>query len=122
MRIVAAASDGITSINGATVQWSATNGATLSACSGAVTCARLTDESGKSETRVRVGALGTATITATLAPASYSPPKFVQTVVNGIESAKDISIFSPKNWVAQGATLDLQLLVRVLSNGSPLTR
>ncbi|MGA8215315.1 MAG: Ig-like domain-containing protein, partial [Candidatus Sulfotelmatobacter sp.] len=40
------ASDGITPVNGATVGWTSTNGATLSACAGASTCSAISDESG----------------------------------------------------------------------------
>jgi hypothetical protein len=44
----------------------------------------------------------------------------VQTAVSGTSSAKDLSILSPKAWVAQGATVDVPLTARLLANGSPL--
>ncbi len=46
------ASDGITPVNGATVGWTTTNGATLSACAGASTCSAISDESGIASTWV----------------------------------------------------------------------
>jgi IPT/TIG domain len=76
IRVAVAGADGTTAVGGATVQWSANNNATLTACNGTSNCTVLTDDRGKVETRVDVGATGTATITATLAPASYSPPSW----------------------------------------------
>ena len=119
VRVTVSSSDGSTAVNGATVQWSATNGASLSACNGAATCYAFTDESGQVETRVSITAVGATTITATLAPASYSPPKTVQLSINGTSSAKDLALFSPKVWVTQGATLDIPFTARLLSNGVP---
>src|ERR1700751_1315901 len=83
IRVVVTSADGSTPVPGATVQWSATNGATLTACRGSSSCSVLSDESGKLETRVDVGAVGASTITATLAPASCSRAKSVQTTVSG---------------------------------------
>jgi hypothetical protein len=120
VRVLVTTPDGITPVNGATVQWSASNSATLTSCNGAAACSVLTDESGRAETRVRAGAVGTAYITATLAPASYSPAKLVQAAVSGNSSAKDLSILSPKVWVAQGATVDVPLTARLLANGTAL--
>jgi len=107
IRVVVASSDGITPVPGATVQWSVTNGVGLSACNGAATCYAYTDDSGQAETRVIVGAVGTANISATLAPASYAPPKMVQSAVSGTSSAKDLALLVPKVWVVQGATVDV---------------
>ena len=121
VRVTVSSSDGLTSVNGATVQWSATNGAGLSACNGAATCYVFTDESGQVETRVTIRAVGTTTITAALAPASYTPPKTVQVSIGGTSSAKDLAVFSPKVWVVQGTTLDVPLAARLLSNGVPLS-
>lgn len=119
VRVTVSSSDGLTAVNGATVQWSAKNGAGLSACNGAATCYAFTDESGQVETRVSIGAVGATTITAALAPASYSPPKIVQVSINGTSSAKDLALFSPKVWVTQGATLDIPFTARLLANGVP---
>jgi hypothetical protein len=121
IRVVVASSDGITPVPGATVQWSVTNGAGLSACNGAAACYAYTDDSGQAETRVTVGAVGTANISATLAPASYAPPKMVQSAVSGISSAKDLALLVPKVWVTQGATVDIPLTARLLTNGVALS-
>ncbi len=71
------ASDGVTPVNGATVGWTTTNGATLSACAGASTCSAISDESGIASTWVTPAAAGNAVITATLAPGVYSPAQSV---------------------------------------------
>jgi hypothetical protein len=60
------------------------------------------------------------TISAVLAPASYTAPKQVQTTLLGISSALDLVLASPYAWIAQGATVDVILTARVLSNGVPL--
>jgi IPT/TIG domain len=121
IRVAVTSADGSTPVAGATVQWSANNGATLTVCGGASTCTVFTDDSGKAETRVDVGAQGTTTVTASLAPASYTPPKQVQAVVSGTASAADLSLFSSRLWVAQGATADVPLEARLLSNGVPVS-
>jgi len=121
IRVAVMSADGSTPVGGATVQWSASNGATLTACKGAPNCSVLSDESGKLETRVDVGAVGASTITATLALASYSPPKSVQATVSGTSSATDLAIFTPKVWVAKGTTADVPLTARLLSNGMPVS-
>lgn len=121
IRVAVTSADGSTPVGGATVQWSASNGATLTACKGASSCFVFSDESGKLETRVDVGAIGGSTITATLAPASYSPPKSVQATVSGTSSATDLAIFTPKVWVAKGTTVDVPLTARLLSNGIPVS-
>jgi hypothetical protein len=119
VRVTVATADGSTAVSGATVQWNVTNRAGLSACNGAATCSVFTDESGQVETRLTIGATGTTTVTATLAPASYTPPKSVQVSINGTSSAKDLALSSPKVWVVQGATLDVPFSARVLANGAP---
>jgi hypothetical protein len=60
------------------------------------------------------------TISAVLAPASYPAPQQVQTTLLGISSALDLVLASPLAWLAQGATVDVILTARVLSNGVPL--
>ncbi|PYX34147.1 MAG: hypothetical protein DMG81_20350, partial [Acidobacteria bacterium] len=119
VRVNVTTPDGATPVVGATVQWNASNRAGLSACGGASTCYGFTDDSGQMETRVLIGATGATTITATLAPASYSPPKSVQVSISGTASAKDLSLLSPKVWVMQGATLDIALTARLLATGVP---
>jgi hypothetical protein len=115
----AVAADGMTLISGATVAWSTTNGATLSACGGAPSCSVATDESGVAWTWVTPVATGVATITAALAPAVYNPAKSVAATLLGTSSATDIGVSSPYLWIAQGATVTLPLTARVMSNGTP---
>jgi hypothetical protein len=121
IRVMVTSADGSAPVGGATVQWSVNNGGTLTACNGGPACSVFTDESGKVETRVDVGAVGTSTVTAMLAPASYSPAKFVQASLSGTSSATDLAIFTPKVWVAKGSTVDVPLTTRLLSNGSPVS-
>src|SRR5205814_486511 len=53
-------------------------------------------------------------------PASYTAPQQVQTTLLGVSSALDLVLASPFAWIAQGATVDVVLTARVLSNGVPL--
>ncbi len=117
LRVVAA--DGVTPVNGATVAWTATNGATMSACSGVSSCSVLSDEAGVASTRVTPMATGASTIIAALAPASYTPPQSKQATVVAAETTLDIAGVAPTKWIAQGATLDVPLTVEVLSMGVP---
>jgi hypothetical protein len=64
---------------------------------------------------------GAISISAVLAPASYSNPQSVQTTLLATTSSLDISIPWPFAWIAQGATLDMPLTARVLSNGAPVS-
>ena len=121
IRVTVASADGLTAVNGATVQWNASNGAALSACNGAATCWAFTDESGQAETRLTIGAVGTTTATAALAPASYTPPKSVQVSINGTSSAKDLALSMPKVWVPQGTAVNVPFTARLLANGVPLS-
>ena len=114
------AADGVTPVAGASVYFSVSPVAALSACGGASNCTVLSDGSGEISTRVTPPASGVYTITATLAPASYSSPKYVQATLSAQASALDIGVLSPYRWIAQGASLDAPLTARVLSNGSPL--
>jgi Bacterial Ig-like domain (group 1)/IPT/TIG domain len=114
IRVSVNASDGITPVDGATVQWSVNNNATLSLC-GASTCRAITDESGHSETRVTVGASGTTTVVAQLAPAAY-PNKQVQTTLTSSLATKSISLSPMKIWGTQGMSLSIPLTARVLNS------
>lgn len=119
IRVSVNASDGTTPIDGATVQWVVSNNATLSVC-GANTCTAITDESGHAETRVTLGAAGTTTVTAQLAPAAY-PNKQVQTTLSSTTAPKNISLLPMKIWGTQGMTLSVPLTARVLtSSGTPV--
>ena len=117
LRVLAA--DGITPVGGGTIGLTASNGLQLSACSGASACSVTTDQSGNAVTWLTPSAVGTATITATLAPGVYSPAKSVSATLSSTESASDIGIVAPYVYIAQGATISVPLTARVLSNGSP---
>jgi hypothetical protein len=119
IRVRVVAADGSTPVSGATVAWSATNGAVFSACGGANSCSSFSDIAGLASTWVTPTASGGSTITAALAPASYSPPSTKQTTLVGTESALDLGAIEPTRWIAQGATIDVPLTVQVLSNGVP---
>ena len=115
------AADGITPIPGATVQFIAQPTVAFSACGGSTNCTVLTDQTGVASTYMTVLSAGTAIVTAKLAPASYPVPQQVQTSLTGVQSALDLSLFTPSVWIAQGATVTLPLQARVLSNGSPFS-
>lgn len=119
IRVRAVAADGATAVAGATIAWSTTNGAILSACGGASSCSVFTDEAGTAATGVTPTATGTSTITAALAPASYNPPQSKQATVVGTVSNLDLAAVDPTKWIARGATLDVALSVRVLKEGVP---
>jgi len=121
MMVQVLAADGVTPVAGATIGWSASNNAQLSACGGGSSCSVITDENGNAATWVTPAATGVATITATLAPGAYSPSKSVSEPLNAIESASDIGAIGPYLRISQGATVTLPLNVRVLSNGVPRT-
>jgi hypothetical protein len=113
------AADGVTPVSGATIAWSATNNATLSACSGASACSVTTDESGLASSWMTPEAAGGATITATLAPGAYNPTQSVATTLVAISPASGIGVTTPYLWVAQGASVSIPLTARVVSNGAP---
>ena len=117
VRVVA--SDGITPVNGATVGWSTTNGAALSACGGASTCSVISDESGMATTLVTPAAPGNAVITAALAPGVYTPAQSVAASLTVTSSSLDIGVDTPNLWIAQGASLSMPLTARVVSLGAP---
>jgi hypothetical protein len=113
------ASDGMTPVNGATIGWSTTNGATLSACGGVSSCSMVSDETGIVSTWVTPGATGTAIITATLAPGVYTPSQSVSTTLSATSSSLDIGVTTPYLWIAQGASLSVPLTARVVNLGVP---
>jgi hypothetical protein len=127
--VQALAPDGVTPVAGATVSFSSsppvdfTPGmGTPIVCSGGVGCTMLTDQSGQASTYATVLTPGAMTITAQLAPASYTSPQQVQTTLVGCVSCEgsqfDIALAPQNESVAQGATLSVSLTSRVLSNGS----
>jgi hypothetical protein len=112
--------DGVTPVVGASVFLTSSPALAFSACSGGSSCTVPSDESGLVSTLATVLTAGTMTITAQLAPASYTNPQQVQTTLSGTESALDLSLLAPYAWIAQGANASPTLTVRVLSNGQPL--
>jgi hypothetical protein len=120
IRVRATASDGVTPVSGATIVWSATSGVEFSACGGAASCSVLTDEAGEAATWVTpTTASSPSTITAALAPASYSPAQTQQAMLVGTESALDLAAIAPTRWIAKGASLGIPLTVEALSLGVP---
>ncbi|MGB8985559.1 MAG: hypothetical protein WCC37_02905, partial [Candidatus Sulfotelmatobacter sp.] len=119
LRVKVVVSDGVTAVNGATVVWSTTNGATLSVCGGVSSCSVATDESGIASTSITPAAAGVATFTATLAPATYNPAQSVSGTLSATSTASDIGISTPYLWIAQGATLNVPITARVVSTGTP---
>ncbi|SPF31603.1 putative lipoprotein [Candidatus Sulfotelmatobacter kueseliae] len=111
------ASDGVTPVAGATIGWSATNGVQLSACSSSSSCTVTTDAGGGATTWLTPTMVGTATITATLAPGVYSPAESVNATLSATESSSDIGVSTTYLWISQGATVSAPLTARVLSNG-----
>lgn len=111
--------DGLTPVSGATIGWSATNNVQLSACAGATFCSVTTDQYGEAATWLTPTVVGAASITATLAPQVYSPPKSVTASLTASESASDIGVLTPYLWIAQGATVNVPLTARVLADGTP---
>ncbi len=123
LRVRAVAADGITPVNGATIAWSATNGAQFDVCggasSGASSCSVLSDEAGESSSLVTPTAIGASTITIALAPASYSPPQSQEATVVATSTTLDLAAVTPTSWVAQGATIAVPLTVEALNLGVP---
>jgi IPT/TIG domain len=119
LRVKVVASDGVTAVNGATVAWTTTNGATLSACGGTSSCSVVTDESGMASTSITPAATGVATFTATLAPAVYNPAQSVSGTLSATSTASDIGVTTPYLWIAQGASLSVPITARVVSTGTP---
>ena len=117
------ASDGTTPVAGASVFFASTPGASLSACGGASSCTAISDQSGYASTYATVLTLGAISVIAELAPASYTPPKTVQTTLDGVSngaSGPDIALAPQQGWIAQNATVTLPLVARALQNGVPL--
>jgi hypothetical protein len=119
IRVRAVASDGVTAVNGATIAWSATNGVQFSACGGSTACSVLTDQAGEAATWVTPTAVGAATITAALAPLSYSPPQTQEVSLVATSSSLDLAALASTRWIAQDATLAVPLTVEALDMGAP---
>jgi hypothetical protein len=118
VRVRVVAADGVTPVWGATVGWSG-GSAALSSCGGGFTCSVTTDEGGNASTLVTPTAAGAATITATLAPGVYNPSQSVSGTLDGTSASQSIGVTTPYLWIAQGASLSVPLIARVVSFGSP---
>lgn len=114
------AADGKTPVPGASIQFGSSPAVGFSTCNGASSCTVLSDQNGMASTAVAVLSAGATTLTAKLAPASYSPPQQVQVTVLGTTSSLDLALSAPSIWVAQGASVAIPVTARVLSNGSPV--
>ena len=115
-------SDGSAPVAGASVFFTSSPGASLSACGGAASCTVLTDQSGYASTYVTVLSPGAGTISAELAPESYNPPKTVQAPVDGVintVAGMDVALMPQRAWIARGAAISLPLVARTLTNGVP---
>lgn len=119
LRVAVLAGDGVTPVSGASVFFTSTPPVAFSACSGAISCTVLTDQTGQASTQMTVLTASVMTISEELASASYTPPQQIQTTLLGTSSSLDISLSSPNAWIAQGATVNAPLTARVLSNGTP---
>lgn len=119
--VLVVGTDGITPVVGASVQFSSVPAIAFSACSGAASCTVLSDQSGIASTYMTVLSAGVLTLTAKLAPASYSNPQQVQTTLLGTSSQLDLALMTPPVWIALGATVSLPVAARVLSNGAPVS-
>ncbi len=119
--VAVVASDGITPVAGATVVFSSSPAAHLSACAGASTCTVLSDETGQAATRMTPPLAGAYTMTASLAPASYAPAQSVQTTLSAVASSLDIASVNPRLWLPVGASADIPITAQLVSNGSPLS-
>ena len=106
------AADGVTPVPGASVFFSSTK-ADFSACGGTGSCIVYSDLTGQASTFATPLATGAITITAQLAPASYSTPKQVQTTIVGTASSLDLALSPQLAHLLQGTTanLDAQLPV-----------
>ena len=113
------ASDGVTPISGATIGWTASNGVQLSTCGGASSCSVTSDQGGRAATWLTPIAAGTSTITATLAPGVYNPAQSVSATLSASESASAIGVTPSYLWIAQGASVSVPLMARVLNDGVP---
>lgn len=114
------AADGITPVGGASVQFSSSPSVAFSACGGASSCTLISDLNGTASSYVTVLSATASVLTAKLAPASYSSPQQVQTTLSGTSSSLDLSLTTPPVWIAQGATVTLPIVARVLSTGIPV--
>ncbi len=113
-------SDGVTAVAGGSIFLTSSPALAFSVCNGASSCTVMSDGTGQVSTFATVLSKSVMTITAQLAPASYQSPQQQQTTLLGTESSLDIALAPQRDWIAQGATVNVALTARVLSNGQPL--
>lgn len=115
-------SDGITPVNGATIAWSTSNGAVLSACAMHLGCSTVTDETGSASTWVTPIFAGNLSVIAQLAPAVYNPAQTVVAILTTSPSAPvNIAVSETYLWIAQGASVNVPLTAQVVDqNGNPM--
>ncbi len=109
--------DGETPVNGATVGWTTSNGATLSVCGGISLCSSITDENGIASTGVTPANTGNSSVTATLAPGVYNPAQSVVGSLTATSTSSDIAVNPQLLWVASGATVTVPITAQVVSLG-----
>jgi len=119
VRVQVVAEDRVTPVSGASVFFTASPTAALSACSGGGSCTVFSDLSGLASTFVTPLATGATTVTAQLAPASYPTPSQVQTTIVGTSSPLDLALNPQLAHILQGASASMTLTARVLSNEKP---
>jgi hypothetical protein len=119
-RVRVVAPDGSTPVAGATVLLSSAPPVSFSACGGASSCVVLSDGTGEITTRMTPPQSGTFSIIATLAPGSYPSPKVVQSTLSASSTSLDIAFVNGYRLVAAGASLDMPIAARVVSNGFAL--
>ena len=120
IRVQVLQADGVTPVSGASVFFSASPPTQFLACSNATTCNVVSDATGQAWTYVTPLAAGAITITAQLAPGSYSPAKQVQTTLAANSSSMDLGLAPQTAHIAEGASVNVTLTARVLSNGTPV--
>lgn len=113
--------DGATPVTGASVFFMASPPVTFSACGGGASCTVLSDDTGQTSTFATVVSAGVITITAQLAPASYSLPQQVQTTLLGTSSSSDLALTPQYDHILQNSSANVVLTARALSNGAPLS-
>jgi len=106
---------GVTPVTGASVQFTSSS-VGFSACGGGTNCTVLTDVSGMASSFMTPLSAGVGTIIAKLArdlPASAAAEHAVNCDLLAAWPG-----FNPSVWIAQGASLNLPMAARVLSNGA----
>jgi hypothetical protein len=109
------ASDGVTPLAGATVQFSVSAGsATFEECMGGVTCALQTDAAGLAQTKVSGGAAGAVTLTAT----EVSGGATVQVMIVDTDPVRALTIATAPGYVAAGASSAWRVSLTATQDGA----